>query len=101
LQKLVVVLFEAGALTVGRETVEAHTLWAAALGEFSSRLRRPLDEEWLAEALGRRASQRELVDAGAPSEIDHIARRQDWGEAPDVIGFVGRPIDRLPAAGQR
>jgi WD40 repeat protein/transcriptional regulator with XRE-family HTH domain len=93
LQKLIVVLFEAGALTVGRETVEARTLWAAALGEISSRLRRPLDEDWLAEALAQRAPQGELADTSAPPEIDHVARRQDWGEAPDVIGFVGRATE--------
>jgi WD40 repeat protein len=86
LQVLVAVVFEAGGLTIGREVDEARMLWAAAVGESASRVRGPLDEEWLTGVLARRASKAGLQD---PPRV----RRQDWGEAPDVIGFAGRATD--------
>src|ERR1700687_692335 len=43
LQTLILVLLESGGLTVGREGVEAHQLWAAALRE-APRMHTPLDE---------------------------------------------------------
>jgi transcriptional regulator with XRE-family HTH domain len=55
LQALIQALFEAGGLTIGREVDDAHTLWDAALGESASRIRRSLDEAWLAGVLARRA----------------------------------------------
>ena len=90
LQALIVVLFEAGGLQIGSEADEVHALWAAALAE-SSRMRTPLDEAWLTAVLAQQAPQSRLVGpAWHPAKIGAVARRQDWGEAPDVIGFVGR-----------
>jgi WD40 repeat protein len=88
LQALIAVLFGAGGLSVGREAVEARRLWTAALNESSSRMRRELDEDWLARVLAQGpaddSTQEQLTRGG-----DGV-RRQDWGDAPDVVGFVGR-----------
>jgi WD40 repeat protein/transcriptional regulator with XRE-family HTH domain len=88
LQALIAVLFEAGGLNVGREAVEARRIWTAALNESSSRMRRELDEDWLARVLAQGpagdSTQEQLAMGGGG------ARRQDWGDAPDVVGFVGR-----------
>jgi WD40 repeat protein/transcriptional regulator with XRE-family HTH domain len=88
LQALIAVLFGAGGLSAGSEAVEARKLWTAALNESSSRMRRELDEDWLARVLTLRPADDGTVEqlASAGGEI----RRQDWGEAPDVVGFVGR-----------
>jgi WD40 repeat protein/transcriptional regulator with XRE-family HTH domain len=83
LQKLIKVLLDAGALTVGREADEARVLWAAVL-EHAPRMRTPFDEVWFAEVLDARRPTR-AASAGARAE-----RAVDWGDAPDVLGFVGR-----------
>src|ERR1051326_976480 len=83
LRKLIELLLEAGALSVGREGDEAHLLWAAALKD-APRMRTPFDEMWFAEVLGARPSTRAGVDA------PRTERAEDWGDAPDVLGFVGR-----------
>src|SRR5260370_25470424 len=95
LQALILVLLDTGGLTIGREGVEAHDLWAAVLRE-APRMHTPLDEVWLDGVLTERAAPRtELTRAvNAPTaalevaEVGAVERRQDWGEAPDVIGFV-------------
>src|SRR5438270_1781710 len=98
LQALILVLLESGGLTAGREAVEAHELWAATMRE-APRMRTPLDEVWLAGLLAERtaahtAEQADDVIAAEPAlraaEGGGLERRQDWGEAPDVLGFVGR-----------
>src|SRR6266852_2245032 len=98
LQALILVLLESGGLTVAREGVEAHELWAAALRQ-APRMHTPLDEVWLAAVLAERTvpqmpeQARKVIPAQpAPSAADvgGVERLQDWGEAPDVIGFVGR-----------
>ena len=97
LQALIQVLLEAGGLTLGREQVEAHELWAAVLRE-SPRMHIPLDAVWLEGLLARHAAPRTDVTrdviAAAPAlkaaEGSALEPRLDWGEAPDVIGFVGR-----------
>jgi WD40 repeat protein len=60
----------------------------------------PLDEVWLEVVLSERARPRieptRAVNATMPASeaaedpVGGFERRQDWGEAPDVIGFVGR-----------
>src|ERR1051325_9930487 len=62
LQKLIELLLEAGALTVGREADEAHVLWAAALKD-APRMRTPFDDVWFGELLGERVSTRAGVDS--------------------------------------
>ena len=90
LQALILVLLESGGLTVGREAVEAHELWAAVLRE-APRMHTPLDEVWLDGVLAERAPPRtELTRDVNAAEAGSVERSQDWGEAPDVIGFVGR-----------
>jgi WD40 repeat protein/transcriptional regulator with XRE-family HTH domain len=83
LQKLIEVLLEAGALTVGYEADEAHVLWAAALKD-APRMRTPFDEVWFADVLAARQPTRTGADSARPQ------RAEDWGDAPDVLGFVGR-----------
>src|SRR5207244_3014714 len=57
------------------------------------RMHTPLDEVWLDGVISRRPAPRtELtrsVSAPAP-EARPVERSQDWGEAPDVVRFVGR-----------
>src|SRR5919204_4192820 len=99
LQALIQVLLEAGGLMVGREAVEAQQLWAAVLRE-ASRMHTPFDEVWLASLLAERDAARQApevtreVTVAAPAvrrgEAVPIERDQDWGAAPDVLGFVGR-----------
>src|SRR5947209_18675844 len=77
LQTLIQVLLEVGGLTLGREAAEARELWAAAERE-APRMHTPFDEAWFATLLAARA---------APPSVE---RAQDWGEATDTLGFVGR-----------
>src|ERR1700730_8333661 len=46
LQALILALLESGGLTIGREVMEAHELWAAVLRE-APRMHTPLDEGWV------------------------------------------------------
>ena len=90
LQALILVLLESGGLTAGREAVEVHELWAATMRE-APRMHTPLDEMWLDGVLADRAAPRtEPIRDVKPAEAGSVERRQDWGEAPDVLGFVGR-----------
>jgi WD40 repeat protein len=75
LEALIRALLEAGGLST---TAEARELWAAVERE-APRMRTPFDEEWFAELLATHA---------APTP--KLVRAQDWGEAPDTMGFVGR-----------
>src|SRR5438270_12210522 len=81
LQALIRVLLEAGGLTAGSEASEARNLWAAVARE-TSRMHAPFDEEWFASLLA--------TQAGTPSSLPTVKRAQDWGEAPDTAGFIGR-----------
>src|SRR5262245_4707977 len=104
LRALILVLLEAGGLTVGREAAEAHELWAAVL-RAAPRMHTPFDEVWFGERLAARVA-REPADGlsdrppavrvAGPAAVEAGERRQDWGEAPDVLGFVGR-ADELTA----
>ncbi len=99
LQALIVVLLAAGGLTAGDEREEVAELWAAVLRE-APRMRTPFDEVWFTGLLADHtaplqtpapaghmspaASGRSAADSRA------VERREDWGEAPDVLDFVGR-----------
>ncbi len=108
LKALIRVVLEAGGLTAGRESAEARQLWAAVLRE-APRMHTPFDELWLAELLARRVAPPDpnlatepiaamaavpLARAGAVEPTFRFAprgaRREDWGDAPDVLGFVDR-----------
>jgi WD40 repeat protein len=75
LRTLIAALLEVGGLTAGQELAEARELWALARRD-APRMHAPFDQVWFAELLAHRAP---------PGE-----RGQDWGEAPDDFGFVGR-----------
>ena len=96
LQGLLAALLEAGSLTPGQETSEARELWAAALRE-APRMRTPFDEPWFAAVLAAHASPSRTPATAAPRGTasaepgtGSAERAQDWGEAPDTVGFVGR-----------
>jgi transcriptional regulator with XRE-family HTH domain len=93
LQRLIRALLEAGGLSPDHEFEEAHQLWVAAERQ-SARLRAPFDESWLAGLLAAYAPSRfssassALHTTTATEPVQPAA--QDWGEAPDTTGFVGR-----------
>src|SRR6266849_2575907 len=98
LKSLIAVLLEAGGLMAGREAAEALELWAAVLRD-APRMHTPFDERWLASLLRERAAPPPAPEAAhhagtvapvASSAETGEERRQDWGDAPDVLGFVGR-----------
>src|SRR5437763_359628 len=98
LQQLIAALLETGGLNAGRETEEARAFWAA-VERASPRMHAPFDAVWFARLLGERAAPAagpEDADAGRAVATTETERRQDWGEAPHVLGFVGR-TDELAA----
>jgi WD40 repeat protein/transcriptional regulator with XRE-family HTH domain len=88
LQALLGVLFESGGLIAGREVQEAHELWEAALRE-APRMHTPLDQEWLEDLLDQRHAPQPRLSRGVHTP-EPVEQTQYWGEAPDVIAFVGR-----------
>ena len=96
LAALIRALLEAGGLSTGQEAAEARELWAAVERE-APRMHTPFDEEWFAELLAEHAAPTNKQSADglravptAHPRTDSVVRAQDWGEAPDTIGFVGR-----------
>src|SRR5258708_25661207 len=102
LRALIGAFLEAGGLTLGGEESEAETLWAAALRQ-APRMQTPFDAVWWGELAARARSARRqgspdqnpvtgapTLERGTPSSGRTSERGQDWGEAPDVLGFVGR-----------
>src|SRR5438105_7818229 len=96
LQGLIAAFLDAGGMTVADEATEAAALWDAALRQ-APRMQTLFDAVWWAELLGRRAASAQHEAApgletapGAPPPSPTSERRQDWGEAPDVLGFAGR-----------
>jgi transcriptional regulator with XRE-family HTH domain len=95
LRALIGTLLEAGGLTTGRESAEAHELWAAALRE-APRMRTPFDEEWFAPLLAEHASpiprlaEQPVADRASQLGTGKTRSAHDWGEAPDTAGFIGR-----------
>src|SRR5262245_27580047 len=97
LRALILVLLDAGGLTVGREAAEAHELWAAVL-RAAPRMHTPFDEVWFGERLAARVAPEAADGLSDRPPAVRVARaaaveagelRQDWGEASDVLGFVG------------
>jgi WD40 repeat protein/transcriptional regulator with XRE-family HTH domain len=96
LQALVRALFEAGGFTLGREGQQGRELWEAAAHE-APRMHSPFDAEWFAGVLRALAPQIPAPGRGAheitttpDADTGDGERMQDWGEAPDTVGFVGR-----------
>jgi WD40 repeat protein len=103
LQALIVALLGAGAITPGREMEEAELLWAAVERD-SHRMHPPFDGAWFGTVLaeGGTAPSRELVVQATPvrsrlgvqaRNSNSTATRQDWGDAPDTVDFVGRSVE--------
>ena len=99
LQRLVAVSLRAGGFTEGHESGEAAELWAAATRE-APRLRTPFDRVWFDGLLGAASRPDEGCEAtgAGPAESGRAprdgARRQYWGQAPDVVSFLGRTAER-------
>jgi WD40 repeat protein/transcriptional regulator with XRE-family HTH domain len=99
LKALIAEGLQAGGFAAGRESEEAQALWAAAVRD-APRFRTPFDGAWFEQiAAGRRAPlQRRVASAAAatptPRTTSGDARRESWGGAPDVLGFVGREPER-------
>jgi WD40 repeat protein len=89
LQALTRALLESGGLTRGQEMSEARALWAAVERE-SPRVHAPFDEEWFAGILDAQESSHSARSSAAERTTDNTHRAQDWGDAPDTTGFVGR-----------
>jgi transcriptional regulator with XRE-family HTH domain len=83
LQAVIEAFLEAGGLSGGQEAEEAEALWSSAERE-SSRMHAPFDSAWFTQVLDQRATPAAVH--GAPPK----QARQEWGEAPDTAGFVGR-----------
>jgi len=112
LRALIVALLGSGGLTAGHESEEVRTLWAAARRE-AARMHTPFDEAWLTRLLADRAAEAETSEPGTDTSpavsrasaaaSDAVeptnrfarrgARRRDWGDAPDVLNFVGRATE--------
>ncbi|HEY1293881.1 MAG TPA: NACHT domain-containing protein [Chloroflexota bacterium] len=95
LRALIEVLLDARGLTAGREVAEAEALWVAVSSE-APRMQTPFDAAWWAERVEEHAASTPRTPAMQtfqPTEITpaaESAHHLDWGEAPDVLGFVGR-----------
>ncbi|MBV9353971.1 MAG: helix-turn-helix domain-containing protein, partial [Chloroflexi bacterium] len=90
LEGLIAVLLDAGGLTVGHEAAEAQELWTAVLRE-APRMHTPFDQAWFRSLpTGRTAPPKPAAAPVPPSAPVAEERGEDWGEAPDVLDFVGR-----------
>jgi transcriptional regulator with XRE-family HTH domain len=93
LQLLLAAFVDAHGFVTGQAAAEAEALWNAALSE-APRQHPPFEPEWFASLMSTRGASStkttpliELQRTPASSS----GRCQDWGDAPDVAGFVGRP----------
>ena len=89
-----------GGFAAGREREEAQALWAAALRD-APRFRTPFDGAWFERLCrrtprvcpGRSRAHRRCTTI-ATDQNQPVTRRESWGEAPDVAGFLGRASER-------
>ena len=96
LHALIRALLETRGLTPGREMLEARELWTAVERE-SPRMHTPFDAEWFAALLRHAPPTSAAPDDRVLNPVraeepgtGGAERTQDWGEAPDTTGFVGR-----------
>jgi transcriptional regulator with XRE-family HTH domain len=92
LRALIRVLLETGAFTGGQEASEARELWATVERE-APHMRTPFDEMWFAALLSANAAHARISIMDGPrtsSAGTAVAHAEDWGEAPGMMGFVGR-----------
>jgi WD40 repeat protein/transcriptional regulator with XRE-family HTH domain len=99
LRALIAAAARAGAFTAGQEADEAAALWAAAARE-APRLRAPFDRTWFDTIVppgpgSKLGHGMPVVAVPTPSPVPtDDTRRVSWGQAPDVVGFVGRATER-------
>jgi WD40 repeat protein/transcriptional regulator with XRE-family HTH domain len=91
LRDLLQALLEAGGLAREAELTEAEELWDAAQLA-SSRSIPPFDSRWFAELLAKGAQPLSVGPSASPT-AQAGTRIQDWGDAPDTFGFVGRSAE--------
>jgi WD40 repeat protein/transcriptional regulator with XRE-family HTH domain len=95
LQGLLQALLEAGGLAKGSELAEAQALWNA-VQLASSRHVPQFDARWFSELLAKHGQRAPVASAVAPyaaASLSEGTRSQDWGDAPDSFGFVGRAAE--------
>jgi transcriptional regulator with XRE-family HTH domain len=99
LKALIAAGLQGGGFTAGREAEEAAALWSAAVRE-APRFRTPFDRVWFEGiSAGIRGPVSGVasspgIETTAPRRTTGAARRESWGEAPDVADFVGRAAER-------
>jgi WD40 repeat protein/transcriptional regulator with XRE-family HTH domain len=99
LKAIIATGLQTGGFVVGREREEAQALWTAALRD-APRFRTPFDGTWFEQITdGRRSpvqgdAERAVAASPAPPATTTGIRRESWGEAPDVVSFVGRASER-------
>jgi transcriptional regulator with XRE-family HTH domain len=110
LRALLVALLDAGGLIPNRELAEARQLWEAVALE-STRAHPPFEQAWFAEEVARRGklpALREHAGASPRSDVpipptvirspdSGRSPREDWGDAPAVVNFVGRSSELAKA----
>jgi WD40 repeat protein/transcriptional regulator with XRE-family HTH domain len=91
LQGLIEALLGSGGLAKDAELADAQEFWKAA-ELASSRSMPPFDARWFEDLLAKQG-QPAPVAPPAPASLSVETRTQDWGEAPDTFGFVGRSVE--------
>jgi WD40 repeat protein len=97
LKALIRLFLATGGLTSGQETVEARALWAAAERD-APRMHASFDGQWFAQLLTAHGLLPRASNTTEP-KTETRGRAQDWGEAPDTEGFVGRSDELAQLSG--
>jgi WD40 repeat protein/DNA-binding XRE family transcriptional regulator len=95
LEALILRLLEAGAFSPGAELAEAEALWAAVERE-APRMHPPFEPEHFNALLAQRtrAAPAAPVAQSVAADLQTVGdSRQDWGDAPMVVDFVGRTAE--------
>jgi WD40 repeat protein/transcriptional regulator with XRE-family HTH domain len=95
LEALIASLLEAGGFSSGAELADAEALWAAVERE-APRTHPPFHREQFSALLDRRTHALPIsqLTQPPPAPREKLAdHRQDWGDAPTIIDFVGRAAE--------
>ncbi|HZO28667.1 MAG TPA: helix-turn-helix domain-containing protein [Chloroflexota bacterium] len=99
LKALIAAGLQAGGFAAGREREEAQALWATALRD-APRFRTPFDGAWFDQIVAEQRSsfqsetERTVAVRPSPPIRTTSTRRESWGEAPDIAGFLNRASER-------